>query len=160
MNDINTTIGKRIRHRRQELGISQSEFAKSLGYKTQASVSKLENGEQDIPITTLMVIAKELRTTVVFLTFGKGNTETKNLSTLHTNLTDFMNWFNSKNNKSSMESIGIPAHIASKIKSKQAKSLSEAELQLAFEVFQQNQHMLEEAYKDVKAMNEALNNKG
>lgn len=38
-------IYKRIRTRREEIGISQEELAKRMGYKSRSSINKIENGE-------------------------------------------------------------------------------------------------------------------
>ena len=38
-------IFKRIRARREELGISQEELAKHMGYRSRSSINKIENGE-------------------------------------------------------------------------------------------------------------------
>lgn len=38
-------IYKRIRARREELGISQEELAKRMGYRFRSSINKVENGE-------------------------------------------------------------------------------------------------------------------
>ena len=38
-------IYKRIRARREELGISQEELAKRIGYRSRSSINKIENGE-------------------------------------------------------------------------------------------------------------------
>lgn len=38
-------IYKRIRARREELGISQEELAKRMGYRSCSSINKIENGE-------------------------------------------------------------------------------------------------------------------
>lgn len=40
---------KRIRKRREELGMSQEELAKKMGYKSRSSINKIEMGENDIP---------------------------------------------------------------------------------------------------------------
>ena len=40
---------ERIRRRREELGLSQDELAKKLGYKSRSSINKIEKGENDIP---------------------------------------------------------------------------------------------------------------
>lgn len=39
------TIGDRIRKRREELGLTQEELAKKLGYASRSSVNKVENQE-------------------------------------------------------------------------------------------------------------------
>lgn len=38
-------IYKRIRARREELGTSQEELAKRMGYRSRSSINKIENGE-------------------------------------------------------------------------------------------------------------------
>lgn len=38
-------IYKRIRARREDLGISQEELAKRMGYRSRSSINKIENGE-------------------------------------------------------------------------------------------------------------------
>ena len=43
-------IYKRIRARREGLGISQEELAKRMGYKSRSSINKIEKGENDIPL--------------------------------------------------------------------------------------------------------------
>lgn len=52
--------GKRIRERRKELGLSQEELAKMVGYAHKASISKIENGDRDFPIDQIVPIAKAL----------------------------------------------------------------------------------------------------
>ena len=37
-----STIGSRIRNRREELGLSQDELGKRLGYKSRSSINKIE----------------------------------------------------------------------------------------------------------------------
>lgn len=56
-------IYKRIRARRKELGISQEELAKRIGYKSRSSINKIEKGENDIPQSKIAVFAQALRTT-------------------------------------------------------------------------------------------------
>ena len=56
-------IYKRIRARREELGISQEELAKRLGYKSRSSINKIEKGENDIPQSKIVAFAQALRTT-------------------------------------------------------------------------------------------------
>ena len=48
------TVGERIRHQRENIGMSQEELAKKLGYKDRSSVSKIEK-ESDMNITLEMV---------------------------------------------------------------------------------------------------------
>ena len=56
-------IYKRIRARREELGISQEELAKRMGYKSRSSINKIEKGENDIPQSKIVAFARALRTT-------------------------------------------------------------------------------------------------
>ena len=56
-------IYKRIRARREELGISQEELAKRMGYKSRSSINKIEKGENDIPQSKIIAFAQALRTT-------------------------------------------------------------------------------------------------
>ena len=55
MNDI----GLKIKNRRLELGLTQEELAKKVGYKTKGSINKLET-TRDIPIKKLKPIADAL----------------------------------------------------------------------------------------------------
>ena len=57
------TIGERIRNRRQELGMTQEELAKRLGYKSKASINKIELGIQDLPQKKIAIFASVLLTT-------------------------------------------------------------------------------------------------
>lgn len=54
---------KRIRQRREELGMSQEELAKKLGYKSRSTIAKIEKGENDITQTKIAAFAKVLQTT-------------------------------------------------------------------------------------------------
>ena len=56
-------IYKRIRARREELGISQEELAKRMGYKSRSSINKIEKGENDIPQSKIVAFAQALQTT-------------------------------------------------------------------------------------------------
>jgi transcriptional regulator with XRE-family HTH domain len=63
MNDI----GKRIRSRRESLGITQEELAKMLGYKNKSTIAKIENGTNDITQSKVVEFANFLDTTVAYL---------------------------------------------------------------------------------------------
>jgi len=60
-------LGKRIKQKREELGISQSELAQSIGKVSAAYIAFVEAGQRNINTTDLMLIAKELATTVADL---------------------------------------------------------------------------------------------
>lgn len=58
---------KRIKQRREELGISQDELAKMLGYKSRSTIAKIEKGENDITQSKIAAFAKALQTTPSYL---------------------------------------------------------------------------------------------
>ncbi len=60
-------IGERIRHRREELALSQDELAKRLGYKSRSSINKIENDASGLPQTKIVAIATALDTTPAFI---------------------------------------------------------------------------------------------
>ena len=58
---------KRIRQRREELGMTQDELANLMGYKSRSSINKIELGKSDIPQSKIKAFAIALRTTPEFL---------------------------------------------------------------------------------------------
>ena len=58
---------RRIRSRREELGISQDELAKRVGYKSRSSINKIEKGKNDITQSKIAEIAAALDTTPEYL---------------------------------------------------------------------------------------------
>ena len=61
-------IGERIRQRREELGISQSELARRVGYKSRSSINKLEKDDKNgVSREQLYKIAQALKTTPSYL---------------------------------------------------------------------------------------------
>lgn len=57
----------RIRLRREQLGMSQEELAKKMGYKSRSSINKIEMGENDIPQSKISAFAQALGTTPAYL---------------------------------------------------------------------------------------------
>lgn len=53
-----------IKNRREELGMSQEELAKKLGYKSRSSINKIEMGINDLPQSKIKDFAVALDTTV------------------------------------------------------------------------------------------------
>ena len=51
---------ERAKNRRKELGISQEEFAKKLGYAHKSSIAKIENGQSDLPLDKFKELAHAL----------------------------------------------------------------------------------------------------
>lgn len=64
---INKTFGERVRERRKQIGISQDELGRRIGYKSRSSINKIELGERDISQTKAVQIAKALDTSVDYL---------------------------------------------------------------------------------------------
>ena len=75
-------IYKRIRARREELGISQEELAKRLGYKSRSSINKIEKGENDIPQSKIVAFAQALQTTPERLMGWEQSTESPDIPKL------------------------------------------------------------------------------
>lgn len=71
-------IGKRIRTKREELGMTQEELASKLGYKSKTTIAKIENGTNDIVQSKVIAFAKALGTTPAYLMgWSKETIETK-----------------------------------------------------------------------------------
>lgn len=60
-------FGKRIKKRREELGLSQDALAQKLGYKSRSSINKIELGLNDISQSKIVAFAKALHTTPEYL---------------------------------------------------------------------------------------------
>lgn len=60
-------IGKRIKQKREVLGITQEELAAKLGYKSKSTIAKIENGTNDIVQSKVVEFAEVLNTTVAHL---------------------------------------------------------------------------------------------
>lgn len=63
-------IGSNIRKRRFELKMSQQELADAMGYKTRATISKIESEENDVSHKKLQRFAQVLDTSIDNLLFG------------------------------------------------------------------------------------------
>lgn len=60
-------IGEMIKKRREQLGMSQDELAKKMGYKSRSSINKMELGLQDVPQRKVKDFAKELSVSISYL---------------------------------------------------------------------------------------------
>ena len=61
------TIGERIRIRREELGMTQDELAKKIGYKSRSSVNKIELDLYNLKQSKIKAIADALDTTPSYI---------------------------------------------------------------------------------------------
>ncbi len=60
-------IGKKIKQRREELGMTQEELAEKTGYKDRSSINKIEKGGNNLPQTKIVAFAQALNTTPSYL---------------------------------------------------------------------------------------------
>ena len=58
---------RRIKHRREELNMTQDALAKKVGYKSRSSINKIELGKNDITQSKIVEIAVALNTTPEYL---------------------------------------------------------------------------------------------
>ena len=58
-----STVGDNILNRRRELGLTQEELAKRMGYKSKSTINKIEMGINDIPQGKIARFAEVLNTT-------------------------------------------------------------------------------------------------
>ena len=70
-------LGARIKQRREELGLSQEELAKKIGYKSRSTINKIEMGINDITQTKILAFANALQTTPAYLMGWETETEHK-----------------------------------------------------------------------------------
>jgi transcriptional regulator with XRE-family HTH domain len=63
-------FGDRVRHARNQLRMSQEDVAIACGYKGRGTISKIEVGGSDMPLTAIEVLAKVLKTTPIALIWG------------------------------------------------------------------------------------------
>lgn len=61
------TIGKRIKRRREELGLTQEDLAKLIGYQERSAISMVETGKRDITWENVCKYAKALKCSPSYL---------------------------------------------------------------------------------------------
>ena len=59
-------LGEKVRQRREELGMTQEELSLKMGYKSRASINKIENGRQVSP-KIIVRLAEELKVSAAYL---------------------------------------------------------------------------------------------
>lgn len=62
-----STIGSRIRNRREKLGLSQDELGRRLGYKSRSSINKIELDQRNLTQSKIKAIADALETTPSYI---------------------------------------------------------------------------------------------
>ena len=64
---VTMTFGERIKARREELGLSQDNLARKLGYKSRSTINNIELGKTDIGQAKIIALARALETTTGYL---------------------------------------------------------------------------------------------
>jgi transcriptional regulator with XRE-family HTH domain len=67
--EVNKAIGKRLRLRRKELGMTQQNVAESVGVSYQ-HIQKFETGKSRVPPATLILLSQKLQTKISFFFEG------------------------------------------------------------------------------------------
>lgn len=67
MNKDENIVGNKIRERRIELGLSQNDLAKLMGYRSKVSISNVELGKEDISTDRVQKFADVLECTPAYL---------------------------------------------------------------------------------------------
>ena len=62
-----STVGENILLKRKQLGLTQEELAKRMGYKSKSTINKIELGINDIPQSKIVQFAEVLGTTPAHL---------------------------------------------------------------------------------------------
>jgi len=62
-----STIGEKIRERRIELGMTQEELAKRVGYTSRSTINKVEMSQRDVTHSMIIKYAQALHTTPSYL---------------------------------------------------------------------------------------------
>lgn len=71
-----SNFGKNVYKYRKIAGITQEELANRLGYKNKASIGKIENGNNEVPVSMALKIADALGCDVMDLLHAKTETRT------------------------------------------------------------------------------------
>lgn len=61
------TTGDRIRKRREELGMTQTELAKKIGYSSYSTIAKIESGDNNLKQSKIKSFADALETTPAYI---------------------------------------------------------------------------------------------
>lgn len=61
------TIGERIKARREELNMTQTELAEKVGYTSKSTIARIETGSNQLKQKKIMQFAKALNTTPSYL---------------------------------------------------------------------------------------------
>lgn len=89
-NQCMSTIGKRIKARREDLGLTQEDLATAVGIK-QPSLCSIEGGKtKKLYADTLAGLCRELRVTFEYLFYGVGIAEDREVAVMEAELTSIV----------------------------------------------------------------------
>lgn len=60
-------LGLKIKNLRENLGLTQEELGRMVGYTSRSSINKVESGDVDLPRSKIIAFAKALKTTPAYL---------------------------------------------------------------------------------------------
>lgn len=122
-----STVGKNILRLRKEMGMTQEELAKRMGYTSKSTINKIEMGKSDIPQSKIVKFAEVLGTTPAHL----------------------MGWEEEKTRFThSMENYSVAASMLAQINSPDQMILTEGEKML-IELFRQIPEDAQKMYLEV-----------
>ena len=70
---MDSGIGHNVKLFRTMAHMTQMELARALGYKNQASIARIENGERDVPLSTVKQMAEILGVNIADLFYNYEN---------------------------------------------------------------------------------------
>ena len=115
-----TEIGKNIMLRRKELGLTQTELATKMGYKSKSTINKIENGTNDIPQSKVVKFAAALETTPAYLMgwekVQKNNDTITDVVLRMTNDSDFFDLVETLHNLDSEKIAGVKQMLSAFLK--------------------------------------------
>lgn len=68
---MSTTIGERVRHLRRQLGMTQDDLSRKMGYASKTTITKIENDQRPVSSKQLGLLADALKTTKAYLVGGE-----------------------------------------------------------------------------------------
>lgn len=82
-------IGKKVKARREELGLTQEELAKKLGYKSKSTINKIEKDINDVNQTNLLRLADALEVDAgYFIDIDVPNEDISRFTEIYSRLSD------------------------------------------------------------------------
>ena len=90
---MSTGVGKRIRQRRKELGLSQEELAARMGFKSKQSVSNVEIGRDNLTTDRVTAFAKALDCSESYLMGWADDTKDIKNATFKERINDLMKMY-------------------------------------------------------------------